>query len=96
MRSIASALLLGCLACGLTACATSGATPPPQRAKFATVVDAQCAAGTTPSRYREMTWNEYYARVRERAWRKGALVVWLNPPRVRKVAVSPAHATACK
>jgi hypothetical protein len=31
-----------------------------------------------------MTWDEYYAEVRERAGKQGALVIWVNPPQVRK------------
>lgn len=44
-----------------------------------------------------MTWAEYYADVHERAWRNGATVVWITPPRVKKntPAQPPSTATAC-
>jgi hypothetical protein len=40
-----------------------------------------------------MTWSEYYTRVKERAWRTGASVIWVNPPRVH---VSANTKTACR
>jgi hypothetical protein len=36
-------------------------------------------------KWREMTWPEYYNDLREKAWRRGAAIVWINPPDVRKV-----------
>lgn len=38
------------------------------------------------SRWREMTWAEYYADVQDKAWRRGAVVIWVETPRVRKAA----------
>ena len=39
-------------------------------------------ANTDSSEWREMTWAEYYAHVREQAWRKNMAVYWVNPPSV--------------
>jgi hypothetical protein len=41
-------------------------------------------------RDRELTWGQYYAGVRERAFRRGAMVVWVNPPQVRKPKLAAA------
>ena len=57
-----------------------------------TARDAQPKTGTgtvgmregTASRYREMTWAEYYTEVTERVWKRGGTVVWISPPSVRK------------
>ena len=43
--------------------------------------DAELAA---TQRDRELTWGQYYAGVREHAFRRGAMVIWVNPPQVRK------------
>jgi hypothetical protein len=37
------------------------------------------------SRWREMTWAEYYAEVERHAWRSGATVIWIETPLVSKV-----------
>jgi hypothetical protein len=42
---------------------------------------------TVPGARREMTWDEYYFDVEQRARRKGGFVMWLNPPR-------PVHRTS--
>ena len=62
-------------ACATPAVASKAAqdTTPTQSAKPAT------------SRWREMTWPEYYDSVMRNAWKRGATVVWINPPEVRKV-----------
>jgi hypothetical protein len=72
MRTVVCALLVGLIA-GLSACAARDARP------------AQSAEDTVViSRYREMTWAEYYSDVMEKAWKRGATVVWISPPNVRK------------
>jgi len=56
------------------------------------------AAADTPetddvqSRYREMTWPEYYSEVTDRVWKRGGTVVWVSPPRVRKAKRTDAPA----
>jgi hypothetical protein len=52
------------------------------------VYGGDAPAGGAPgvhSRYREMTWAEYYAEVTDRVWKRGGTVVWISPPSVRKV-----------
>jgi len=76
-----SALLL------LGACAARGARPEHASTSAA-------PAERTPeeeSRWREMTWAEYYSDVMERARKRGVMVVWINPP-----PVAPADATAAE
>jgi hypothetical protein len=57
-------------------------------ARDARPADSGKAAKTEPptvqSRYREMTWPEYYREVTERVWKRGGTVVWISPPHVRK------------
>jgi hypothetical protein len=57
---------------------------------------AACPKLSKRSRFREMTWAEYYADVRERAWRNAATVIWITPPKVRKPRAAPSSSTtAC-
>jgi hypothetical protein len=42
-------------------------------------------AEATAAPWREMTWSEYYASVMRNAERRGAMVIWINPPEVRTV-----------
>jgi hypothetical protein len=68
--SISALLLLG-------ACAARAARP-----EHAKPADGARAASQA-TRYREMTWAEYYTDVMERASKRGVTVVWVNPPPVR-------------
>ena len=59
------------------------------------------AADCTPaaqalSRWREMTWPEYYMDVESRAWRRGAVVIWIEPPRVSKAPRSQSDALCAR
>ena len=82
MRTAVCALLAGLIAC-TSACAARDARPrdgaSAQRAA-APAGDAQVS-----SRYREMTWAEYYTEVTERVWKRGGTVLWISPPNVRRV-----------
>ena len=75
---------------GVCACAT----PAGQSKKAASIAHGGSAAqDTTPTEsaektvpvWREMTWPEYYDSVMRNARKRGATVVWINPPEVRKV-----------
>lgn len=77
MRAFAAALLASSIAGGF-AC-----THDAPRANSANDATAGSKPGVV-SRYREMTWAEYYAEVTERVWRRGGTVVWISPPNVRK------------
>jgi hypothetical protein len=69
----------GCGAHGSSAqrdsAATASSTVPPA---------APCDPAAADSRWREMTWAEYYMDVEERAWRRGGRVIWIEPPRVKR------------
>jgi hypothetical protein len=78
MRAVAIALLVASIA-GAPACASRSSQP--KTADDATVGVRE----GTASRYREMTWAEYYAEVTERVWKRGGIVVWVSPPSVRRV-----------
>lgn len=76
-----TAVLLGLLA----GCATQ----PPVAAETAAATADTATTGaecrpSRKSRFREMTWSEYYADVRERAWRNSAQIIWITPPKLRK------------
>lgn len=93
---IAVALLAGCA----SQPAPVARTPDAARAAPDTAASAAplaaCPKRRKPSRFREMTWAEYYADVKERAWRNAATVIWITPPRVKKPrAGPPSSATAC-
>jgi hypothetical protein len=80
-------------ACAIAACASRGT--PPQHAT--TRADSRpCAADTDTDKYREMTWNEYYAQINERAWSRGIMVIWINPPQVHMAKVERATPNACR
>ena len=54
---------------------------------------AAANSADSKGKWREMTWSEYYADVREKAWRNNATVYWVNPPQVfpakRNVKAAP-------
>jgi hypothetical protein len=53
---------------------------------MAHVADGETAAPDAgASMWREMTWSEYYDSVMKNAKRRGASVIWINPPEVRTV-----------
>ena len=87
---VAVALLAGC---------ASRSAPAPRTADTAAAASAPLAACPKrgkASRFREMTWAEYYNDVRERAWRNAATIIWITPPNVRKPrAKPPSSTTAC-
>ena len=64
------------------------ATPSAQSKAAQDTTPAQ-AAEPTHSQWREMTWPEYYDSVMRNAMKRGATVVWINPPEVRKVERAP-------
>jgi hypothetical protein len=74
----------------LAACAGGGARP--AQSSQPAAVSAALDSGPCPqaesvqSRWREMTWAEYYLDVESSAWRRGARVIWVEPPRVTRVA----------
>jgi hypothetical protein len=43
------------------------------------------SADATHPEWREMTWSEYYSSVMQNARRRGATVIWVNPPDVHTV-----------
>ena len=94
-RSLLVALLLLAL---LPACSGRGTTAAP--AADARDAAGGCASASEPrsgnkrSRFREMTWEEYYTEVRERAWRNAATIIWITPPNVRRRRPEPAATTS--
>jgi hypothetical protein len=86
MRLAALVLLIAALAGGSACAARDGR--------------AEHAAGSVQresapvSRYREMTWAEYYGAVTDRVWKRGGTVVWISPPNVRKAKRPPPHGAA--
>jgi hypothetical protein len=82
-----AAPLLLCLGM-LAACAARNA---PVQHPSAEASGVTCNAGAPPRQYRELTWNEYYAGIVQEASRKGAMVVWVNPPSVVTRASAPTH-----
>lgn len=83
------ALLVGCAGL-LAGCGAHGTgTRAGGTAVSAAAVSAAVNCAPTDavlSRWREMTWAEYYADVQDKAWRRGAVVIWVETPRVRKAA----------
>jgi hypothetical protein len=77
MRTVVCALLVASIG-SAPACAAREARP--QHASST----GETTSSVTPTRYREMTWAEYYTEVTERVWRRGGMVVWISPPNVRK------------
>jgi hypothetical protein len=82
MRAVLAGLVC---AAWLVGCATTSA-PPPKTSGSAPTPEA--AKPPKSSRWREMTWAEYYSEVKERAWRRNAEVIWIWPPRVERVPKS--------
>jgi hypothetical protein len=92
MRVCSATLGLSAMcACAIAACASRGT--PPQHAT--TSADSRPCADDT-DKYREMTLNEYYAEVNERAWRRGIMVIWINPPQVHMANLERATPNACR
>ena len=79
MRLAARVLLIASLAGGPACAARNGRVE--HGANAAGSVQRESAP---VSRYREMTWAEYYADVTDRVWKRGGTVVWVSPPNVRK------------
>jgi hypothetical protein len=90
------ALLSGAL---LSACASYGARPAEGNpravaAGAASSTESTTVASASPcsqadgpdSRWRQMTWAEYYLDVESQAWRRGGRVIWIEPPRVSRAA----------
>ena len=92
--TLAVALLAGCASHPAPAARTAAS-----EATVAAPGSAPLAACPTPrrhSRFREMTWAEYYNDVKERAWRNAAIIIWITPPKVRKPRAAPqSGTTAC-
>jgi hypothetical protein len=62
------------------------ATPAAQSKNAVSTAHAGSAAqDTTHPEWREMTWSEYYSSVMQNARRRGATVIWVNPPDVHTV-----------
>ena len=80
---ICAAALAGCAASQVPPPNTAGSRPTPEEAK-----------PPKSSRWREMTWAEYYSEVKERAWRRNAEVIWIWPPRVERVPKTVAEVEA--
>ena len=94
MRSLvprASGVLLACLV--HAGCATSRSAAPSDTVDA--VHGTRCVSRADAAHKREMTWDEYYTDVRERAWRRNALIIWITPPEVHKRPRQPSDATAC-
>jgi hypothetical protein len=72
MQRLAASLLIASALLS-TGCAARSSGP----ARPNTVVQQP----TQNSRWREMTWNEYYADVVERARKRGIMLIWIQPPR---------------
>jgi len=91
-RSVAAAWLLA-VGCATHAGAPTATVRNPSTTEQAS---AACAPQSRRARFREMTWAEYYADVRERAFRNNATVIWITPPSVTKPRVpQDSDATAC-
>jgi hypothetical protein len=77
----------------LSGCAARPARPPATASSEDTAATTEDAKRGRSSRWRKMTWAEYYSDVKERAWRRNADVIWIWPPRVERVpktaAVTP-------
>ncbi len=84
----------------LAACA-GRAAPASETSASKASAQARSACQQDPqpsSPWREMTWAEYYADVRERAARRGVEVIWVTPPdvrRARKAEPAGAAVAAC-
>ena len=79
---VASALVVSALLV-VSACAARNAHP--EHASTPAKSQGAAQKSESESRWREMTWAEYYNAVMENARRRGAMVVWINPPPVREV-----------
>jgi hypothetical protein len=77
MRAVVCAMLVGSIG-SASACGARDARPEHAGSAIET------SPSKTPTRYREMTWAEYYTEVTERVWKRGGTVVWISPPNVRK------------
>ena len=95
-----TAMPIACVVAAFVFCGCAARNAEPRyaatHAGMASASDGACDPNQHASRYREMTWNEYYGRVKENAWRRGASVIWLHPPRVRKAVALSTPTTACK
>lgn len=65
-------------------CAGACTTPAVQSSTAKDTTPAS-AAKAQASTWREMTWSEYYTSVMQDAYRRGATVIWIDPPQVHKV-----------
>jgi hypothetical protein len=54
------------------------------RASAATTAGGETAKQAPDDGRREMTWEEYYVDVEQRARRAGGVVMWFNPPRLAR------------
>jgi hypothetical protein len=88
MRSAVARVLLASALVVATACGARQIRPEHSSQAAADAPET----GAVQSRYREMTWPEYYSEVTDRVWKRGGTVVWVSPPRVRKA--KPADAPA--
>jgi hypothetical protein len=83
----------------LSSCASYGARPAQGNPRAVAAADASATdsttlasasacsqAGGSASRWRQMTWAEYYLDVESQAWRRGGRVIWIEPPRVSRAA----------
>lgn len=73
----------------LAACAARNA--PAQHPTAAMAGGATCNSLAHPRQNRELTWAEYYAGITQEASRRGAMVVWVNPPSVVTRASPATH-----
>jgi hypothetical protein len=82
----------------LSACADRPSAEPEASAASAGSERGAPAANVAPALHdapREMTWEEYYVDVEQRARRKGGFVMWMNPPRpIRRADQAPAQSAA--
>ena len=81
--------------CGAHGPQTAQSTTPVANAG-APAASACDPAAQALSRWREMTWPEYYMDVESRAWRRGAVVIWIEPPRVGKAPRSQSDAVCAR
>ena len=71
----------------LWGCASRADAPAGSAASAGGEANASAQAESAAQRRREMTWDEYYRDVEQRAHRAGGFVMWFNPPRpVRRAA----------
>jgi hypothetical protein len=79
-------------------CAARGARPEHpatgQRETEASVASVDARSPSTAPARREMTWDEYYTEIANRARKHGVMVIWVHPPEPAHAAATPPRSSA--